>query len=250
MRRNVLSDLKPLFLFPFQGPDWANRFIVGSAWFLAGLVIPIVPMFFAWGYAVEVMRRVIRGEEPYLPPWQDWGRLFLDGLRAFAIGLVYFLPGTLVYFGGFGLYFAGIFVLPNVGEREGFIVFLLLVTILFLAMFLGSLLLFLGLIPLPAATAHFIAEDRLGAAFQVRRWWAVLRERRWEYLIAWLLLFGLIGIVYFAQMLLYYSVCFCWLMPILAAPVAFYTTLAAAALFGLVWREYEIRSTEEVRSTE
>lgn len=244
MDRNMLSDLKSLFRFPFQGPDWANRFILGCALLFVGWVVPIVPVIFVYGYAVEVMRRVIRGEEPGMPPWQDWGRLFVDGLRAFGVGLVYLLPGTLVYLGGLGLYFAGTFVATGLGEREGFLIFLLLVAILYLTLFLGSFLLSAGLIPLPAAIAQFVADDRLGAAFQVRRWWAVLRERRWEYGIAWLLLFGLAGIVYFAQMLLYYSVCLCWLMPILASLVAFYITLVAAALFGQVWREYEIRSTE------
>ncbi len=244
MSRSVLSDLKSLLRFPFQGPDWANRFIIGSAWFLAAWIVPIVPLFFAYGYALEVMRRVIREEEPGLPPWQDWGRLFVDGLRAFAAGLVYLLPGTLVYFGSMGLYFAAFFIFPALDERQAFWFLLIAMAVLFIGIFLGSLLLFLGLVPLPAAIAQFVAEDRLGAAFRVRRWWAVLRERRWEYLIAWMLLFGIIGIVYFALMLLYYSLCLCWLVPVLSAPVAFYTTLVAAALFGLVWREYGTWSTE------
>ncbi|MBC7227298.1 MAG: DUF4013 domain-containing protein [Thermoflexales bacterium] len=248
MDRNVFSGLKSLFRFPFQGPDWANRFILGCALLFAGWVLPIVPVIFVYGYAVEVMRRVIRGEEPGMPPWQDWGQLFVDGLRACAVGLVYLLPGTVIWLGGFALYFVGSFGLVLLAEyqRPGmfFMAFLVLLGVFLLSLFIGSLLFFLGLIPLPAAMAHFVAEDRLGAAFQVRRWWAVLRERRWEYGIAWLLLFGLAGIVYFALVLLYYSACLCWLVPILTAPVAFYTTLVAAALFGQVWREYEIRSTE------
>ncbi len=241
MSRDVLSDPKSLFRFPFQGPDWANRFIVGCALYFAGWVVPIVPILFVYGYAVEVMRRVIRGEEPGLPPWQDWGRLFVDGLRAGAVGLVYLLPGTVIWLGGFAFYLLGFFGLIPLAERqqpgEFFLGFLALMGIYILSLFVGSLLILLGAIPLPAAMAHFVAEDRLGAAFQVRRWWAVLKERGWEYAIAWLLLLGLMGVAYFALMLLYYSVCLCWLMPILSAPVSFYTTLVAAALFGMVWRE-------------
>lgn len=248
MHRDVLSDLKSLFRFPFQGPDWVNRFIVGCALYFAGWVVPIVPALFIYGYAVEVMRRVIRGEEPGLPPWRDWGRLFVDGLRAGVVGFVYLLPGTAIWLGGFGLYMIGSFAMIPLAERqppsEFFLGFFVLMGIYVLSLFVGSLLILLGAVPLPAATAHFVAEDRLGAAFQVRRWWAVLKERRWEYAMAWLLLFGLMGAVYLALGLLYYSVCLCWLMPLLSAPVAFYTTLVAAALFGLVWREYGIRSTE------
>ena len=39
--------------------------------------------------------------------------------------------------------------------------------VLMLSMFLGTLLMFLGALPLPAATAHMLAHDRLGAAFRV-----------------------------------------------------------------------------------
>lgn len=248
MDRNVLSELKSLLRFPFQGPDWANRFIIGCALLFACWVIPIVPAFFVYGYIVEVMRRVIRGEEPGLPLWQDWGRLFVDGLRATAVGLVYLLPGMVFWLGGFILYLFGSLGLIPFAERQQPEVFIpgffILIGIYTLSLFVGSLLFFLGLIPLPAATAHFVAEDRLGAAFQVRRWWAVLKERRWEYLTTWLLLLGLTVIVYLVLMLLYSTVCLCWLLPFLSAPLGFYTALIAAALFGLVWREYGVRSTE------
>ncbi len=154
MRRNALSDLKPLFLFPFQGPDWANRFIIGCALLSAGWIgYPCSPsVALLYGYAVEVMRRVIGGEEPNLPPWQDWGRLFMDGLRAFAVGLVYFLPGTLVYFGGMGLYFASLYVplLANRGAGRWRWCWWQWPSFLS-AMFLGSLLFLLRTHPFPAA---------------------------------------------------------------------------------------------------
>ena len=170
----------------------------------------------------------------------------MDGLRAFAVGLVFLLPGTLVYFGSMGLYFTS-FVVPlalGVEEQQMFWFVMAGMVILFVGIFLGFLLYFLGVIPLPAALTHFVAEDRLGAAFQVRRWWAVLKERRWEYAIAWLLLFGLMGITGFVIALLYYSLCLCWLIPIAAIPVSFYVTLVAGVLFAMVWRDYGVRSTE------
>lgn len=239
MSRETLSELKSLFRFPFQGPDWVNRFIIGCALLFAGWVVPILPALFVLGYAVEVMRRVIGGEEPSLPPWQDWGRLFVDGMRAFVVGLVYLLPATLIYFGSMGLYFAVSFGSVFLArEQEVLGIFIVAMVILFIGMFLGFLLSFLGIVPLPAAMAHFVTENRLGAAFQVRRWWAVLKERWWEYGIAWVLLFGITGLVYFAMMLLYYTLCLCWLVPIAIAPLAFYTMLVAAALFGQVWRDY------------
>lgn len=242
MSRSALSDLKALFRFPFQGPDWANRFIVGSALLLAGWVVPLLPVFFVYGYAVEIMRRVIRGEEPELPPWQDWGRLFKDGARAFAVAFVYLLPGTIFYFGGIGFYYISFLVMAFRQQEPPVGLFFLSLAALFLGFFVGSLLYLLGGVPLPAAMAHFVSEDRLAAAFHIRRWWAVLRQRRWEYLAAWFLLLGIAVAAYMLLMLPYYTICLCWLTPILAIPVAFYLTVVAAALFGMVWRESQAQS--------
>lgn len=245
-----LSILKPVLRFPFQGPDWQNRFLIGSALVVLGLLIPIVPSLFVLGYIVEVIRRTLAGEEPSLPPWQDWGRLFVDGLRALAVSLVYLLPGTLIYFGSMILYFAGTIGLTPIFERETWAIwaFFLIFFIFMAALFLGSLFIVLGLIPLPMATAHFVAEERLASAFHVRRWWAILKERRWEYLIAWLMVAGLAMVLYFILWILYYSICLCWFVPLVMAPISFYLWLISAVLFA---EAYGIRSTEyAIRNTE
>jgi hypothetical protein len=235
---SLVSALKPVLRFPFQGPDWQSRFLIGSALLLAGWFIPIVPAIFVFGYALEVLRRTLMGEEPSLLPWQDWGRLFVDGLRAFVVNLVYLLPGSLIYFGGLGLYLVGSLVLILAMEREawGLGLFFALFIVFMIALFLGSLLIFLGVIPLPAATAHFVAEDRLASAFHIRRWWSILKDRRWEYLIAWIVVGGLALAFYFVMYLLYYTVCLCWLAPIATAPAAFYLMLVSAVLFGQAYR--------------
>ncbi len=231
---SYLSFLKPVLRFPFQGPDWQSRFLIGSALLLLGWFIPIIPAIFVFGYALEVLRRTLRGEEPSLPAWQDWGRLFMDGLRAFAVSLVYLLPGTLVYFGGMVLYFGGTLALTPLFEQEtwAFGVFLLVFFVFMAAVAVGSLLVSLGIIPLPMATAHFVAKDRLASAFHIRRWWAILKDRRWEYLIAWIVVAGLVVVLYLILWLLYYSICLCWLAPVVMAPASFYLMLISAVLFG------------------
>ncbi len=234
MSQETLSEWKSLFRFPFQGPDWQTRFLIGSALLFAGWFIPLLPALFVFGYAVEVMRRVIAGEEPHLPPWQDWGRLLVDGLRAFGVSFIYLLPGSVFYWGGFGLYFIGAFGLMPFMEREEWAVavFFLVLALFLIGLFLGSLLYVVGGVPLPMATAHFVAEDRFAAAFHFRRWWAILKERRWEYFVAWVFLCGLIAIAYFAIMMLYSTFCLCWLIPVLMVPLAFYLMVVSAALFG------------------
>jgi hypothetical protein len=141
------------------------------------------------------------------------------------------------------LYFAGSLSLPflqsSSGEPSaaGLTFFLLSFTIFFVSLFAGSLLAVLGTIPFPFAAAHLTAQDSLGAAFRTGEWWPALRRSKAEYFIAWVIVFGLFGIAYMATILAYYSLILCFLVPVLAAPLGFYASLVAGALFGETYRE-------------
>lgn len=240
------TPLKAIFTFPFQGPDWRSRFFVGSMLLFAGFSIPIVPGIFVCGYVLQIMRQAIEGEDLILPVWKDWSKLAMDGLRGTVISLVYFLPGMIAFFGGMALYFATAFVFPllmSAAEEGGEIGLGLLLlplatmAITFLSMFVGSVLFLLGAIPLPVATAHFVAQDKVSAAFRVREWWALLRINKLGYFISWVMVIGLAGILYFAFMIVYYTVVLCCLIPFVGAPIGFYVSLVSAALFGQTYRE-------------
>jgi len=41
---------------------------------------------------LETIRRVVRGEAEVLPPWTNFGKLLVDGLKVFAIGIIWMLP--------------------------------------------------------------------------------------------------------------------------------------------------------------
>lgn len=58
---------------------------------MLGAILLAVPVahFFACGYLYEIVNRVRRGEEPSLPEWEDWRRLFFNGVAAFVIFLVF-----------------------------------------------------------------------------------------------------------------------------------------------------------------
>jgi hypothetical protein len=178
-----------------------------------------------------------------MPAWQDWGRFWKDGWRVFLVGLVFLAPGVALLCGGTALYFAGSLSLPflqsSSGEPSaaGLTFFLLSFTIFFVSLFAGSLLAVLGIIPFPFAAAHLTAQDSLGAAFRTGEWWPALRRSKAEYFIAWVIVFGLFGIAYMATILAYYSLILCFLVPVLAAPLGFYASLVAGALFGETYRE-------------
>ena len=65
MSQSFTSDsLQRLFSYPFQDPRWKEKLAVAAALSLAGMVIPIIPSLFVYGYAARIVRHVIRNGEP------------------------------------------------------------------------------------------------------------------------------------------------------------------------------------------
>lgn len=233
----TITSLKEIFRFPFTGPEWRSRFLLGCALILAGLVIPILPGLLVAGYALRIMRQAIEGNELSLPPWDDWGKLFMDGLRYAVVSIVFFLPGFIVIGIGLAGYFGGFFVGATQETAEGFGMMLAGMGIYFIGLAVGMLLLALGAIPLPAATAHFVAQDNLAAAFRVREWWPILKANKLGYLIAWVTAFGLYSVQSFALGILIYTIVLCCLLPFAIPPAILYLSVFSAALFGRTYQE-------------
>lgn len=68
----------------FSDTNWILKCLVGAVL----LAVPVAH-FFACGFIYEMIDRVRRGEEPELPEWEDWRRLFVHGVAAFALFLVF-----------------------------------------------------------------------------------------------------------------------------------------------------------------
>jgi hypothetical protein len=242
---SAVTPLKALLRFPFQGTNWRNNFLIGAALRLVASFVPILPSIFVYGYALRIMRRAIEGGDLELPAWDDWGKLAMDGLRLMLVGLVYLLPGILVMLAGWMIYMVGIFLWPllmaGAGDQgQGGIAVLGMLgslAVMMLCMLLGSILLLLGSVPLPVAIAHFVARDQVAAAFRVREWWPLLRSNKLGYLAAWVVMLGLVTVLYLAVMAAYYSIVLCCFIPVLAAPLTFYAGLIGGALFGQTYRE-------------
>lgn len=245
----ITTPLRDLFKFPFQGDHWRNNFIVGTILILASFWMPIIPLIFILGYLVPIMRQGIEGQELYLPPWTGWGELGRDGLRMLLVGGIYLLPSVVIFLSGFLVYFVILMALPvilassgaDLESREGLGFFLFLILggggILLFSLFVGSLLWFISSIPLPAAMAHFVAQDKLSAAFRVREWWPLLATNKLGYFIAWVIVFGTGTIFYVVTTLTYYTLILVCILPLLVAPFMFYWLLISSALFGQTYRE-------------
>lgn len=223
-QRSLSSALKDLLQFPFRGDDWQNRFIIGSVLVLANSVIPLLPMVFVIGYGLEIRRRAVRGEELALPPWQDWGRFGLDGLRVALVWLAYMAPGLVVLGGAVCAFLIAFLFFP-------------FLVVALPAFFVGMLLVSAGGIVVQQAASHLAAKDDLGAAFRYQEWWPILRATPFSFLFAWIVLTGLGSVISTLLGLVQLSGLLCLVAPLLTAPVTFYLALMEAALFGRAYRE-------------
>lgn len=85
-------DIGRAFGFPFQDPRWVSKILIAALM----VVIPIFGWLVLYGYGMRVTRQVAGGSDLPLPEWDDFGGLFLDGLKLFGVTFIWSLPATLL----------------------------------------------------------------------------------------------------------------------------------------------------------
>ncbi len=242
------SNLQALLAFPFQDADWKNKFLIGSLIVLAGFAIPLLPFCFVYGYMVQIMRHIIVEKgEAWLPEWDDWGKLFVDGLKLLGVALIYTLPVMVLFFIGFIIFFLpflGIPVVAAAGEDNGgaagpiFALITMAGMVGFFVLFgLGMILSMVIGVVMPAIMGHVVATDDFGAAFHMREWWAIFRANLSGFLMAYVTIILISIVLSSVFMLLYCTIIFICLAPIIMAPVTVYITVIYGVIFGQAYRE-------------
>ena len=250
-KQHTRPALNDVLAFPFQGDDWQGKFAIGLGLLLLSFFIPFLPAIFVYGYLVDVMGATIAGGQPKLPVWQEWGRLWRDGWKAFGIGLAYLLPGLVVLTCGCCFYFAATFGLAlqdgnTAGPPDDSFGFVILAAmgVLFLSLSVGSLLALLGALPLPVAAGGLAATSEFGAAFRLPRLVRILRANAIGFFAAWVVYAGINALAYALSLVLYYTLVLACLMPFLLLPIVYYGLLVGAAEFGLAYRQAQANLAE------
>jgi len=87
-------DIAKAFTYMLEDERWVTKLGIGAVLtFFIPLLLPI-PLLV--GYSVAVLRNVRDGYERPLPEWDDWGKLFMDGLFIMIAQFVYTLPFLLL----------------------------------------------------------------------------------------------------------------------------------------------------------
>src|SRR3990172_6802036 len=84
-------DIGAALTFVTQDKDWIKKILIGAVLVLTGIgTIPVL------GWALEITRRVIRGDAEPLPEWTDFGKFIVDGLKLALGAIVWSLPYIII----------------------------------------------------------------------------------------------------------------------------------------------------------
>jgi hypothetical protein len=232
--------LQQVLIFPLQNAASRKRFFAALGFSLLGLLIPFIPGIPLMGYTLQILRKAAREGSLEMPAWDDWNRLFLDGLLGMAISLIYLGPGILCLMAGFGFYLFGFPILLSLANSIGsqvMIYFFLAIALMMGFMILGFLLLLAGAIPSPIALARFAETGEFRSAFELRKIWESIRANPMGYVAIWVVAMGLYQCIYILFNFFYLTVLCCcigWLLTIVGGV---WIGLVWNGMIGLVYRE-------------
>jgi hypothetical protein len=243
MQSFTYAEIQNLFTFPFRDPRWKSKLLIGSLISLAGFMIPFIPWIFVYGYGAQIMHRIIlEGGEPYLPEWDDWDKLFKDGLRLGGVIFVVMLPLAIFLLLGYGLT-----VIPQLiiafRQVDNRTVSPLLEIIPVVGMVISWIIFGLGMlggivvgVMMPAAQGHVVATNQFAAAFRIKEWWPIFRANLGGFIIAYIIITGAAMAISLAFQILYLTIIFCCLMPFAISVYMIYQMIVWSTLMGQTYR--------------
>jgi len=109
-------DFTRALVYPFDDPDWVKKLGLGALISVGGIILsfliipPLVVLVLFNGWRYEIIKRVRNDDPVPLPGWDDFGKLFNQGLVLTGAAIVYQIP-TLI----FACLSVFVFVLPLFG---------------------------------------------------------------------------------------------------------------------------------------
>jgi hypothetical protein len=77
--------------FVFEDEEWVKKVLIAAVLVLTGIGGIAVT-----GWSVEIIRRLVNGDQEVLPGWDNIGKYFLDGLKLGVVFFIWSLPIILV----------------------------------------------------------------------------------------------------------------------------------------------------------
>ncbi len=181
-------DVGKSLTYVLEDERWVNKLII--ALIVSFFSFLFFPIFFLFGYAIAITRNVKDGVEKPLPEWENWGKLFMDGLYIFIAQFVYTLP-FLILMCIASLATGGMGALADSGGDPDVLMALIGTTGLIIAC-LGFLYIIALAFISPAIIIQYILNhDDFGATFRFGEVLGIARESLADIFIVMLVMIGI-----------------------------------------------------------
>lgn len=168
----------------YPSSDWKKVVILGIFFILTLIIIGI---FFIAGYFLRIVKSTIAGYDE-LPEFDEWGTMFIDGLKVVVVGIVYMIIPLIVIFIGI---FASLSTIGSVGtltNPAALLGFGLTSLVGFILVLIFGLIAYMGI-------ANMALYDEIGAAFRFSEIFDRISSIGWGKYILWYIVMIIIGIV-------------------------------------------------------
>jgi len=229
------TQLQTILLYPFRDAAARKNFLIASLLMFGNFIIPILPMLMLMGYVARIMRQIIdEKREPYMPEWDDWNAYLTDGLRMWGFRMIIMLPLFIVMFSGMGLYFISIFagVATAKSSHVNSPLFLAGLAIFMITMGVFMILAIPAGIISMVGSAHIVAKKSFSAGFAFKEWWQIFYKNLGAFIIYYLIAMAISTVLMLGIQVLYFTIIFICLLPILLPAVIAYMLLIQDALFA------------------
>jgi hypothetical protein len=217
-------DFGRAFMFFKEDERWMTKIGIGAV--ITLLSVLGIPALLLIGYQLAVTRQVMEGKDLPLPEWDDWGKLFMDGLYLVVAILVYTLPLWII----FCLSFGGFFLIPLAGGNEDIATLVgggVWVVMLCLVFILG-----LGLtLMIPGLYIQYIRTNEFGALFRFGEVFGIVRDNIADILLSIVATFAANFVVSSISSILIWTICVPFVLAF-AGPV--WVNISVGHLYGQI----------------
>jgi hypothetical protein len=169
--------------------DWKKILILGFMFLISFLIVPI---FLVMGYGFRALKASIAGSDE-LPEYDEWGEMFVDGLKVFVVEFVYFLIPALIIIIGSWAAFAAMFAGASTGTVTDPTAFIGIISGTVLIG--GIIAIILGLVATIALANMAYNDSELGAAFRFGEIMNIISQIGWVDYIIWYVVIIIISMI-------------------------------------------------------
>ncbi len=237
-------DLNLLFTFPFKDAESRRYFLIGCLVSLAGFIVPILPYFVLYGYAIRIAKQIMNNEEPHMVAWDDWEGMFKDGAKLFGIRMIYSLPIFILFIPLFMSMFAMPILASTASSSELDTIFPI-----FMLLGIGTMCVLIPIsLPLtiitPAAEMYVADKDEFAAGFRIREWWTIFQANIGGFVAAYAIFYLSSLVLTFAIQIVVATLIFACLLFFLVPAITPYIILIKYAVVAQVYKASKEKLTQ------